>query len=370
MSSRTADEVGPFTILMRLIFKKIVMHLCLSFGLFGNVITLITLLEKRMRRSSTNQYLAAITLFDSIYILCSFIISLESNYPETQTSTAMPFINIVFYPLSDLSGNISIYCILLFTVERYVVVVYPLKSRELSRPSRARKILGWTFLFCLIATFPTFLENTVVYEWSDELNNTMPVLIHSNIYPNFDLYKSTYFWIIAILFQFIPLALLIIFNTFLMRNLNTLNTESISVGEQSKQFIGESIRLSKASSEQSIRLRVNVVNIRRSEQNKATYLLVTTVLIFLVCQLPSAFLLIYITIFPIGTGNGLLSDDLVIGFNNIANGLVAINASINFILYSCLSQKFRANFQRIFLFKKLDQNGVLHQSRCNLSNCQ
>ncbi len=353
MGSRTADEVGPFTILMRLIFKKVVMHLCLSFGIFGNAITLITLLEKRMRRSSTNQYLAAITLFDSIYIICSFIISIESNYPEAQTSNAMPFINFVFYPLSDLSGNISIYCILLFTVERYIAVVYPLKSRELSRSSRARKLLGWTILFCLIATFPTFLENTVVYEWSEEFNKTVPLLKHSNIYPNFDLYKRTYFWIIAFLFQFIPLTLLIIFNTFLMRNLNTLNTESISVTEKScsKQLIGEGIRLYKTNSEQSMRLRVNVVNIRRSEQNKATYLLVTTVLIFIVCQLPSAFLLIYITIFPIGKRKGFLSDDLVIGFNNIANGLVAINASINFILFSCLSQKFRENFQRIFLFK-------------------
>ena len=49
----------------------------------------------------------------------------------------------------------------------------------------------------------------------------------------------------------------------------------------------------------------------------------------------------------------LISQDLLLGLNNIANGLVAINASINFVLYSCFSEKFRLTFKRLFLTKKL-----------------
>jgi len=48
-----------------------------------------------------------------------------------------------------------------------------------------------------------------------------------------------------------------------------------------------------------------------------------------------------------------ISQDVILGLNNIANGLVAINASINFVLYSCFSEKFRLTFKRLFLTKKL-----------------
>ena len=54
--------------------------------------------------------------------------------------------------------------------------------------------------------------------------------------------------------------------------------------------------------------------------------------------------------------NSIISQDIILGLNNIANGLVAINASINFVLYSCFSEKFRQTFKRLFLDKKLANN--------------
>jgi hypothetical protein len=49
----------------------------------------------------------------------------------------------------------------------------------------------------------------------------------------------------------------------------------------------------------------------------------------------------------------VISQDILLGLNNIANGLVAINASINFVLYSCFSEKFRLTFKRLFFGKQL-----------------
>ncbi len=98
------NEIGPFTSLMRLIFKNILMHICLTLGLMGNILTLIVLLEKRMRRASTTQYLAALTLFDSLYLIGSFINNIQLNYPDTKHSSLIPFLNLVFLPLTDFSG--------------------------------------------------------------------------------------------------------------------------------------------------------------------------------------------------------------------------------------------------------------------------
>jgi hypothetical protein len=102
------------------------------------------------------------------------------------------------------------------------------------------------------------------------------------------------------------------------------------------------------------RSNVNTNNSR--DQNKATILLIATVLVFLICQTPSALLLIYDAIFPLENETNKVVIDVILGLNNIANGLTAINASINFILYCCLSDKFRKTFKRFFLSTNKDKN--------------
>ena len=78
--------------------------------------------------------------------------------------------------------------------------------------------------------------------------------------------------------------------------------------------------------------RKSTINLNKSEmkaQNKATLLIIATVIVFLICQLPSALLLIYDAIFPLENQTNKVVIDVVLGLNNIANGLTAINASVN-----------------------------------------
>ena len=109
-----------------------------------------------------------------------------------------------------------------------------------------------------------------------------------------------------------------------------------------------------------MQLRCNTTggNISGSETNKATRLLVATVIVFLVCQVPSALLLIYEAIFPLEYSESKVTRDIILGLNNIANGLTAINASINFILYSCFSKRFRDTLKQIFSFKKKTKSSM------------
>lgn len=472
MASRTVDEVGPFTSAMRFIFKNILMHLCITLGVLGNILTLIVLLKRKMRRSSTAQYLAALTLFDLIYIICVFINSLEIIYPNTKHDLINPFLNLIFYPLGDFASNTSVYLILMYSIERYIAVAYPLTSLYWCRPSRARKIIGLTILFTFSFTFPTFLENKIVFVYDQSINSTRAELKQTNLYPNFGLYKIIYYWLIAVIVQFIPLTLLIIFNGILIKyihrtmknkknnqnnyyyvsnndnynNCNLLNangnhnnkngmsrnssnlllnkkynclnlksnkkktkqknlldynnnnnnnqgnnknlynftdietykpnsrpaspTRNIHSNPVSNDFDDDFVKPkppnkinsafslnSKRSSQTAIEMRIHVRNKKssssssQSEQTKASLLLVATVLVFLICQLPNALLLIYDAIFPLEKETSKYREDIIYGLNNIANGLTAINASVNFILYSCFSDRFRQTFQSLF-FKK------------------
>lgn len=82
------------------------------------------------------------------------------------------------------------------------------------------------------------------------------------------------------------------------------------------------------------------------QENRITIILISVVIVFLVCQLPTAFVLIYtsITLVDYSSSEGFI----FLGLGNIFNLLVAINASINFLLYTALSDKYRKYFLAFF----------------------
>jgi len=315
-------------------------------------------------------------------------------------------LNLIFYPLTDFSSHTSAYIILSFTFERYIAVAYPLLSLTWCRPSRSRKTILFTILFSLALTFPTFLENKIGYTTETTLvaegqnqtvNITRPILVET--YFVTDMYRLIYFWTIAVMVQFIPLTLLIIFNSILMRYIhqsiklkhlketnsvrtNNMNTrfkeniqpngcraECMEPNEETGECLLKTNRLAtnpmmkKSSSATSASLNPNMNNnyansnetnkSKQVDQTKATILLIATVLLFLVCQLPSAFLLIYEAVFPMENVKNKFIVDLRLGLNNIANGLCAINASVNFLLYTCFSEKFRQTFLSVFFPKHM-----------------
>jgi len=84
-----------------------------------------------------------------------------------------------------------------------------------------------------------------------------------------------------------------------------------------------------------------------SEQSITVMLI--SVVVFLVCQLPQAILKLY-TVYLVFTPGALTTARrlrLVIG-GNFCNLLVMINSATNFVLYSVLSAKFHQTFERTF----------------------
>ncbi len=73
--------------------------------------------------------------------------------------------------------------------------------------------------------------------------------------------------------------------------------------------------------------------------------LVAVVIVFTVCQIPQAISLTVQSFFP-----KLAQTSKVLIYNNFANCLVAVNASINFVLFCCFSDRFRSTFRSSFTF--------------------
>lgn len=83
-----------------------------------------------------------------------------------------------------------------------------------------------------------------------------------------------------------------------------------------------------------------------SHERRITIMLIAVVILFLVCQIPTAAMLLYTSVRDITPNTN--EHALVLGFGNIFNFLMAVNAAGNFILYSFLSKKYRRTFMILF----------------------
>lgn len=85
----------------------------------------------------------------------------------------------------------------------------------------------------------------------------------------------------------------------------------------------------------------------QTQENKITITLIAVVILFMVCQFPTAIALIYNLFHKPQEESD--EENIHLGLGNIFNFLVTINAACNFMLYCALSDKYRRTFLLTFL---------------------
>lgn len=324
-----------FLLYSRFWVQRVLVPLLMTIGVVGNVITIVIMTRRRMR-SSTNNYLAALAIFDMMYLIFTFILSL-SHYPRIPDSDNYIYWNLrpFFLMLTDTCSNTSVWLTVTFTVERYIAVCHPMKGKVFCTESRAKKAIVVVFVFCFAFTIPTPFEWVVKEKINEETNHTTLYLDYSAFGNNY-MYKTIYYWLTVVFFIFIPFILLAIFNSFLIRSVH------LSKVQRSSMTRGEN---------------------DNSQENKITIMLIAVVILFFVCQLPTACHLLYSTLHEDFTTNELY---LLRGLGNIFNFLMSLNSAGNFFLYCLLSQKYRRTFIQIFCpclrEKRSNMNSVYYQS--------
>ncbi|CAF1617529.1 unnamed protein product [Rotaria magnacalcarata] len=282
--------------------------------------------------SSTNNYLAALALVDIVYLILTLILNTSQHPCFTSTSISAILVTI-FRPIADFSSNTSVWLTVTFTVERWVAISYPLQSRTWCTVSRARRIIISVMCAALICTLPSAFEMKLVriieIKNSTEPNEEPLVISSIRAKPtalgNSLLYHQIYFNFVTFAIIWIPLLLLVIFNTILIIYVHR--------SAQSEQ-----------KNSQGIQLRRHTQG-NQGEQRKTTIMLIAVVIVFTVCQIPQAISLTVQSFFHV-----LSQTPKVLIYNNFANCLVALNASINFVLYCCFSERFRSTFSSNFAF--------------------
>lgn len=138
-------------------FNRIILVVWLFVGLFGNVLSAVIWLQRRMRRHNSSAiYVAALSVNCVLFLVVHSFNALKFQFDVHLYS--MPVICQVFNVLYFLPQHLSPLLVLAFTVDRYIVVCHPLRRQIYCRQSRALKVTaGLVAGSSLVASFYAYI---------------------------------------------------------------------------------------------------------------------------------------------------------------------------------------------------------------------
>lgn len=312
--------------------------LVIPIGIVANLITVYTLLHPKMRQSSTNTYLCALSSSNAVSLVCLFLTNALrftivhpyrsefcfSSY-ESFINRTLPYLT----PINQTFQLISIYLMIAVSIDRYVIVV-----SKMINSIRRRYLTFFAILLISLFSFLITLPNWYFYQSKQIfLNNTTSFYIAS--YTEFGekpLVKITHLYIYSALVFGLPIFVLIIINSLIIYEL-------VKISQRKKK------------------LKINA-NIDRN----ITYMLIGIVFVFLLCQLPLA-----ISHFILAHTPSMSQHREFFIYNSFTNFSTCIYMSSNFILFCFFGQKFRNTLKLILCGRAYYKKGEMNEIK-NLVN--
>ena len=311
-------ENGAGTVLFQYYVWGITGNIIAILGIIGNVLSIVVLTNQRMI-SSTSCYLIALAIFDTIVLMASVLfLCLPTFYTAKQTLEdyyyAYPYMHPYAYPVSLIAQTCSIYTTVAFTVERYIAVCRPLKAAKLCTISNARRAIIILVCCSVVYNIPRMLEYKVEMTFENSTNKSFPRIQTTDLGSN-PTFRHVYFVFMHMAFMLIiPSTMLAVLNTCLIRAV-----------KQSEKTRGK-------------------VNTKTRRENSLTIMLISVVIVFLVCQVPSIVdNILYATL-----DAQTYRKPLLVKLYCISNLMVMINSATNFYIYCLFGNKFRRVCCRIF----------------------
>ncbi|XP_067144513.1 pyrokinin-1 receptor-like isoform X1 [Centruroides vittatus] len=314
--------------LTTVISMTIVYALILVTGLIGNICTCVVISRNKYMHTATNYYLFSLAISDLLLLVLGLpqeMYQIWVNYPYIFGEEFCIFRGLT----SEMSTNASILTITAFTVERYMAICHPLKAHTMSKLNRAIKIIVAIWLCAAVCAAPLAAQLGIIYS---ELNDK-PILesARCNIKRTF----SHSFEISTFVFFILPMTVISVLYVLIALELRRTSVVSRINSETSSN--GVTTPLTRIKSRRK-KIRSN----NQSSRRDVVKLLVAVVVAFFICWAPfhaQRLMAIYVK-------NPTPTDEIVYMVLTYISGVTYyVSATINPILYSILSVKFRQAFK-------------------------
>ncbi|KAK3106656.1 hypothetical protein FSP39_024645 [Pinctada imbricata] len=285
-------------------------------GLIGNILTLIVLSRENMR-TSTNAFLSALAVADTIKLINDIIYFCVMVLQRTDPSSAhvayvhiYPYAHFVF----SLSVCLSAWLTVSVAVERYILVCHPTRSRE--HCTRIRAIVTSSVVYVVMIGFslPSAFRYKKIEMTDPITNTTITSITGTNLWKN--TYMVHYDRFLNSLRSFIPLLILIYLNMCIINALRKTRAKK-----------------------------------RHAQRHRVTFMMIIIIMVFLFCTTPDAVMTLFLDF-----GYHEEENYYAKGVREFSDSLLAVNAAVNFIIYCVLSRTFRQSFTTLFCPAKKERN--------------
>ena len=302
-------------------FECVTIPILVTFGVTGNILSLIVLSQRRLRRSSTNVLLIGLAMSDLLYLLSTVVRKSTCIISRFDPILSYKYFVLSFsgaYYVNTCFSRVSSLLVAVISIERLLAVTLPMKVRLLCR----RTTVVITVIAVLVFTFASLV--LLPLQYAVKYVNKTPYLRYNDFYLENKEFVEIYnrYLTVAVL-RWLPKVIVVVCNGIIIAFLwrRTIPVEA-----------AENV--------------ISMANVSRT-QRKITLMLVTVAVVFVLTLLPGdAFWLASMLVdgFRLyGKYNNLFDvlSDVTLTFE-------IINSSINFVIYMVLNSTFSEVYLILF----------------------
>ncbi|XP_058123436.1 thyrotropin-releasing hormone receptor-like [Anopheles ziemanni] len=173
------------------------------FGTIGNILSVLVFFKTKLRKLSSSYYLAALGLSDTVYLFGLFVTWLD--FFQVHIYTREPYCQLFTY-MSGVSSFLSVWYVVAFTFERFIVVRYPLKRQSWCTVRRAKTIIACLTMFGSVLCVPyIFYAGTQL----SERNN----LIICDLRKEYKAQMEIFNYIDTVIVFVVPFTIIVVLNS-------------------------------------------------------------------------------------------------------------------------------------------------------------
>ncbi|XP_013380798.1 FMRFamide receptor-like [Lingula anatina] len=310
---RVAGNLNFFNFIMLSCISSVV---CLV-GICGNTLAFLVFLREK-KKGPSSIILQALAVSDNLILINTLVeFSFAFFYPHTGLLEDYFFAHRQFslytYPLHYIFITSSTWLLVLLTIHRYIAVCKPLHAKKMSSVKHARIQAAGVFLFSIAFNMPKFFDvKDVGITYLTSYNDDMSY--KTVLQKNFALKISYRIVLTTLVMYIIPIGAMAIMNGKLISKLRESKKQRLAMGKTS------------------------------TDRDSINHILVAVVIIFMCCTTPIFFSQIVMSFVDFLPRNVLMNYFYFIPFLFL---LVAVNAALNFFVYTLIGQKFRSGLREM-----------------------